>query len=304
MEKTALFAKLASAAEENSDPARLYMGMVYLQNKNYESASHEFDVLKEHDYKDHWLEFALGQNALVDRNYSSAIIHLSNVVLINPLFFTAYPLLVEALSLSGEFVKRDKILNFINEKLPGFPTNLKMDMEGHFAELKNKDRPIAEVEKSQNLQSGGSELDEIIEEIEQGKYQKETPSADEKESEFASVMSDIFSPQSLDEEKTNSIASENIEKTEDISQQKKEANTLLNKDSSKTEVNLNKLKDEEIPQQPSQKPAKKRIVSKTLGEIYASQGQINEAISVFEKLLEQQPGNEEIIRKLSELKKL
>lgn len=302
MEKTALFAKLASAAEENSDAARLYMGIVYLQNKNYESATYEFDVLKEHDYKDHWLEFALGQNALIDKNYSSAITHLSNVVFKNPLFFTAYPFLVDALSLSGEFVKRDKMLHFINENLPGFPTNLKMEMEALFAELKHKERPKDEAGESQNLQSGGSEIDEIIEEIEQGEYQKETTSADEKESEFASVMSEIFSPQNPDKEKENSTASENISKTEDISQQKKEANTAFNDEAPGAE--LNKLKDEESSQETSKKPAQKRIVSKTLGEIYASQGQINEAISVFEKLLEQQPGNEEIIRKLSELKKL
>jgi tetratricopeptide (TPR) repeat protein len=49
---------------------------------------------------------------------------------------------------------------------------------------------------------------------------------------------------------------------------------------------------------------RKRIVSKTLGEIYASQGQIRESIKVFEKLLEQNPDDESIKRKISELKKL
>jgi len=55
---------------------------------------------------------------------------------------------------------------------------------------------------------------------------------------------------------------------------------------------------EEMPQ--IQKPS---MLSPTLGEIYAAQGQYSKAIAVYEQLLQKYPGEEKYIRKIKELKK-
>jgi tetratricopeptide (TPR) repeat protein len=49
---------------------------------------------------------------------------------------------------------------------------------------------------------------------------------------------------------------------------------------------------------------KRKIATATLGEIFIAQGKIDEAVSVFEKLLKGDPENQAIQRKLNELKRL
>ena len=49
------------------------------------------------------------------------------------------------------------------------------------------------------------------------------------------------------------------------------------------------------------KPASSKMVSPTLGEIYAAQGQYEKAIKVFETLLERNPGENKYEEKIKEL---
>jgi tetratricopeptide (TPR) repeat protein len=56
--------------------------------------------------------------------------------------------------------------------------------------------------------------------------------------------------------------------------------------------------DEKPPQ-----PKKPKIATKTLGELYATQKKYDEAIEIYEKLIEKDPTNEAYIKRLAELKK-
>lgn len=174
---------------------------------------------------------------------------------------------------------------------------------------------IAETEKEEEFSFGLEEMEE------------------EKEEEEETVPPAIETEEKAEEKPLPPLSEEEPKKDEDyetlslseeeVVPEEKETDTLLihteepseekiELDSSAETVEEKKIAESEtkIPSVPSEKPdseakkitKKQKLVSPTLGEIYAAQGQYAKAIRVYETLLEKNPDDEGYQQKIEELK--
>lgn len=167
------------------------------------------------------------------------------------------------------------------------------------------------------------------------------PEIDEKKAEeFSYILEDIFKDEIADEDIKKPTQQPPLESEEEEQNQEDKSDPdsylaglripereeeILNKeresDSTKPEISeimgdVNKVGSRvessessfEADAEPSQRPQKlpkpkgDKIVTPTLGEIYAAQGQYSKAIGVFETLLRKQPENEIYLKKIEDLK--
>ena len=92
-------------------------------------------------------------------------------------------------------------------------------------------------------------------------------------------------------------------KSNDASEQPSKSDKSVFADDDILDDELSLLQTEKKPTKPesTQKP---KIVSSTLGEIYLSQGKFNEALEIFQELINKEPDNEKLKRKLKDIEAL
>ena len=297
--QTTIYGNLSALAEDGSKEAELYLALSDIENKNFQNAEHRLENLSLDDNLGHWLDWAKSQVAFQNKKYDTALTYLARLLEENPLFYSAYPLLLETLYNLGEFEMARELSSFVINSLPGYFDPVTFESKARNLKEITGDNGSPDLDIDNTGVTVDDDLDQIIEEIEKGdldKFSEADTTSDD--AEFGSVMSEIYSQSSSED--TLSPAQEGPDKEKELN-----LGGLIEKTLNGNSEAINEsLKSPAVANEDEQKGDKKRIVSKTLGEIYASQGQIKESIKVFEKLLEQNPDDESIKRKISELKKL
>lgn len=295
--KTSIYGNISIFAEKGGKEAALYLALSDIENKNFQNAEHRLESLSIGDDLGHWLDWAKGQVAFQNKKYDTAYTYLTRLLEDNPLFYSAYPVLLETLYNLAEFEKARLLSEFVIDSLPGYYDPVTFESQARNLNKISGEKIEPDTRENSLIAAVDDDLDQIIEEIEMGEYDRGTGTENQEvKSEFGEVMSEIFS-EDAKKEVAPSTEPEDL-KLSGLIEKTLNGNGGIAESLNQEETDPDKVLQNE------QNTGGKRIVSKTLGEIYASQGQIKESIKVFEKLLEQNPDDDLIKRKISELKKL
>lgn len=140
---------------------------------------------------------------------------------------------------------------------------------------------------------------------------------DQETEKFSTILDDIFKDEIEDEEKseqrsslteTQTVQKESLTQSEQKGTDETPENILTTLESEqeppiKTQKVEETKKQEQKDEDTNQKTSGDKIITPTLGEIYAAQGQYSKAIHVFETLLKKHPDNQEYLQKIELLKK-
>jgi tetratricopeptide (TPR) repeat protein len=310
-----IFEQIKVHSKNQNAVARLLTAINQLEENKIDFAEVNLARTKVDETPEHWYFLARGKLAFAQEDYAKAEEFFNRVIAANPLFKIAYNDLLNVYNKQGDQEKLDDLTKEIaavfdpaslaksQHETANISANTISDIEKQSMstipegddDLDDMVIPVSTVPPEELQNHGTAEtsdddrsqnkemLNDIIAEIEDKGTSTEEP---RQPAEFGDVMSDIFD-QPGTEPAEESPKEKPRKNSSVISFEMEEPAALTDK----------------IPQGNGNKAQKpKKIMTKTLGEIYASQGRYDEAIEVFESLLEQNPADEELNNKIRELK--
>lgn len=152
----------------------------------------------------------------------------------------------------------------------------------------------------ETVEEADSEAEETMKEIPEVRAEEEKPSPSTTADPFGLDAS--LSEEEAETEKTEEPPLEGADTAEDEVTPSSETEEEIAPQEVKIEKEKTEPKSEEVEEEEEPKKPKKKIATKTLGELYATQKKYDEAIEIYEKLIENDPNNEAYVNRLEELK--
>jgi tetratricopeptide (TPR) repeat protein len=267
----ALQKNIEELAGEGDSFSKILLALHYLEIEDVSKAENLLNGVEDDLNNSIWYNWAKGKLELAKKNYLSAEVYIKKVLIRNSLFYGAYEPMLIVFKKGNRKDRMENLLKFIDTHLPAYPYI--DDLKPFRNWLNGEEEPVA-AESAVKTDT----IDEIIEGVEKGEISDKIES-ETKAEEFGAAMAGIFEEGVSDEDKNNGMTNFSVSG---------KASDLNNEISSP---------------EPGSKTGRK-IISKTLGEIYASQGQIDQAIEIFTELVKRNPEDAALVRKLEHLKSL
>ena len=308
--------KISGQAKLKNDFALVLLAQIKIEDDELENAEVILKSLDRSDNQTHWYYWVQSNLSFAKKEYPNAEKMAFEVLRLNSLFYGAYDLLHKIYEQTGEKEKLIDLAKKVRAHFPGYP---KMDhIESLLAaNAPGETEPVEAMPETEIVDSTPekeeNQLDQIIAGVASGEI---ADSFDDKETEeFSSAMKDVFADKPAGTEPTIAELGEKLPdelQTEPVGIEKIKTDHKSEIDIDDLVASAERLSDSlgAAPKTGAKSEMVKKtkqehvIVSRTLGEIYAAQGQIEEAIVVFSSLLKTNPEDETLKRKLHHLKSL